>query len=114
MRKGSQPSAGASSFFPWPQMETRCTKPSLSEPWDSPTNIALVSQMPIYYGCPSRSSENALGHTKCVAITGPGTFFPGAKSGRFWDASDPLDQSIILAEIANQDIPWTAPVDLDI
>jgi hypothetical protein len=49
-----------------------------------------------------------------VAITGPGTMFPGATSARFADVTDGLDQTIMLAEVANLDVPWTAPVDLDI
>ena len=86
----------------------------LSEPWDSPHNLKMLDQMPQCFACPNHGARSAKGLTKCVAITGPGTFFPGATPARFADATDGLDETIMLAEIGNRDIPWTAPVDLDI
>ncbi|MDB5352743.1 MAG: hypothetical protein JWN86_3990 [Planctomycetota bacterium] len=87
---------------------------NLSEPWDSPTNIKLLGEMPGVLGCPNRSWDIKSGRTKCVAITGPGTMFPGATSAKFADVADGLDETIMLAEVENLSVPWTAPVDLNI
>ncbi len=87
---------------------------NLSEPWDGPTNLPLLARMPRFYGCPSRESRWPRGLTKCVAITGPGTAFPGATSVRFDDITDGLDETILLAEVETLEVPWTAPIDLDL
>jgi hypothetical protein len=87
---------------------------NLSEPWDSPTNIKLLGRMPGTFACPNRYAETGAGLTKCVAVVGPGTMFPGARPARFADVRDGLDRTIMLAEVEGLAVPWTAPVDLDI
>ena len=87
---------------------------NLSEPWDGPTNIRLLGRMPGGYACPNRYDEVGAGLTKCVALTGPGTMFPGASPARFADVTDGLGGTIMLAEVEGLDVPWTAPVDLDV
>src|SRR5262249_28978493 len=52
--------------------------------------------------------------TSYVAITGPGTMFPGASSARFADVTDGLSNTLMVVEVANVNIPWTAPQDLDL
>ena len=84
----------------------------LSEPWDSPHNIKLLNRMPPQFGCPSLPPK--VGHTSCVAITGPGTFFPGATCTSYSDATDGLEQTILNAEIRDSGIPWTASAVLDV
>ena len=84
-----------------------------SEPWNGPNNITLLDRMPGVFSCPSRSS-NPTNLTSYAAITGPGTMFPGAASVRFADVTDGLARTIVIAEVADVDIPWTAPVDLDV
>lgn len=101
-------------LLPFMEQDSLYRSFNLSEPWDSPTNIKLLGKMPSVFGCANKTAEREAGRTKSVAITGPGTFFPGATSARFSDATDGLGQTIMLAEIGNLDVPWTAPVDLDI
>jgi hypothetical protein len=86
----------------------------LSEPWDGPTNIKLLPRMPKELSCPSHDRDIESGRTKWAAVTGPGTMFPGATTTNFADVKDGLDGTIMLAEVANLDVPWTAPVDLDL
>ncbi len=40
--------------------------------------------------------------------------FPGTASVRFADVTDGLARTMMIAEVENVDIPWTAPVDLDV
>jgi hypothetical protein len=101
-------------ILPFMEEDTLYTSFDLTEPWDGPNNIKLMAKMPRIYGCPNQPDRNRAGLTRCVAISGPGTFFPGATPTRFADATDGVNQTIMLAETGNLDVPWTAPVDLDI
>lgn len=84
------------------------------EAWDGPNNIKLLPQMPLVFMCPSNPDRASHGFTKCVAITGPGTMFPGGVPAKFEDMTDGADRTIMIAEVAHVAVPWTAPVDLDI
>lgn len=83
------------------------------EPWNSPhnLNVAMRSQSE-RYSCRSRPNIKELHITDYVAITGPGTAFPGTGVSRLEDFADGLENTILLAEIANSDILWTEPRDL--
>jgi hypothetical protein len=86
---------------------------NFSEPWDGPNNIKLLDSMPTVFDCPSRYSKGAeRNRTSYVAITGPGTLFPGTAPAKFADDADGL--TMMVAEVENVNIPWTAPTDLDI
>lgn len=86
-----------------------------SEPWDSPRNIMLLDQMPSNFACPSWHDhrEYPTSLTSYVAVTGPGTIFPGATSTKFEDIKDGTANTLMVAEVSNVKIPWTSPQDLD-
>jgi hypothetical protein len=46
-------------------------------------------------------------------ILAPGTAFPGASSSKRSDFLDGPENTILVTEIANSDIPWLQPRDLD-
>ena len=94
-------------ILPFMEQDSLYKRFNLSEPWDSPTNIKLLAEMPMTYCCPNRYWDHTSGRTKCVAITGPGTMFPGPRSAKFDDVRDGLDGTIMLAEVENLDVPWT-------
>jgi hypothetical protein len=85
-----------------------------NEPWDGPKNRRLGDQMPHYYRCPSApySDGKASRMTNYVAVTGPGTAWPGSKSTQIGDIRDGTDKTIRVVEIADSDIPWMEPRDL--
>jgi hypothetical protein len=83
------------------------------EPWNGPNNIKLLGEMPRVFDCPSRKLYRT-SLTSYVAITGPGSLFPSTRSVEFADVADGLDHTLMIVEAANQSIPWTAPVDLDL
>ena len=69
--------------------------------------------MPSEYGCTSRPDRMAAGLAKSLAITGPGTLFPGAMPAKGLERA--ADAGVIVcAEVGNLDVPWTAPIDLDV
>ena len=84
-----------------------------SEPWDGPNNVKLLNSMPQNFACPSRFS-NLTNLTSYVAVTGPGTIFPGATSTRLDDVTDGTSNTLMVVEIDNVKVPWTAPIDLDV
>ncbi len=85
---------------------------SMAEPWDGPNNRKVLDRRPSVYHCPSRDCRASL--TSYAAITGPGTAFPGPKSTRLGEIADGMDRTVLVAEVANVDIPWTEPRDLDV
>lgn len=85
---------------------------NFAEPWDGPHNIRLLGDIPTVFACPSRfPAPRAL--TSYVAITGPGTAFPDAASVALADITDRHHSTLILAEVVDVPVPWTAPLDLD-
>ncbi len=101
-------------ILPFLEQQSLYARYNFAEPWDGPNNIKLLNSMPSILACPSRFSENPTNLTSYVAIAGPGTMFPGAGSVKFADVTDGLPDTLMVVEVANVDIPWTAPVDLDI
>jgi hypothetical protein len=84
----------------------------MDEPWDGPNNRKLLDQRPPVYQCPSRDCGPTL--TSYAMIVGPGTAFPGPGTTQLADIGDGPDRTVLIAEIANVDIAWTEPRDLDV
>ena len=86
---------------------------NFDEPWDSPNNRAATSMAwGDIFQCPSNPSQDST-KTNYVMIVGPGCFSEGPK-GRFADSiKDGTSNTIMIAEIANSDIDWAEPRDLD-
>jgi Protein of unknown function (DUF1559) len=85
-----------------------------SQPWDSPHNRKLASRMPAVYACPSRSGPEGEIRTSYVVIVGPETAFPGTETVKISDVRDVSSgiPVILVAEVANVDVPWMEPRDL--
>ncbi len=86
------------------------------EPWNGPNNIKLLSKLPPVFECPTSHSPGppVSTFTSYVAISGPGTMFPGAESIRLDQVTDGPAQTLMVVEVANVQIPWTKPEDLDV
>ena len=87
-------------------------KYDFTQPWNGPNNLPLAKEMPFRYRF--ASIEEPTTHTNVVAITGPGTAFPGAESTKLDDFKDGLENTIMFVEIANSNISWMEPRDFDI
>jgi prepilin-type processing-associated H-X9-DG protein len=90
----------------------------LDEPWDSPHNLPLASQMPRVYACPSNptqpapgQAQTAPGQTTYRVIVGPHTIFPVDKAVRFAEVTDGLSNTILVGETRGG-VTWSAPDDL--
>ncbi len=82
------------------------------EPWNGPNNIRLADRMPSIFHCPSEPESTRFANY--VVIAGPQTAFPGANCTRFEQFEDGLNETILVAEIADSDIVWLEPRDLDV
>lgn len=83
----------------------------LNEPWDSPHNLPLASQMPSQFRCPSdrTSQPNAASY---VIVVGPETYFPPDGPVNVKDVKDGTSLTVMVGEVAGNSVPWTKPDDL--
>ena len=89
---------------------------ALNEPWDSPTNIKLLPQMPaIYskYGAKLLAPASAKpGYTTVVAPSSDNTILGSPKKVKFGSITDGTSNTILLVIVKDSlAVPWTAPQD---
>jgi prepilin-type processing-associated H-X9-DG protein len=102
-------------ILPFLEEESLYDQYDFREPWDGPNNIRLLGKMPRLYACPWHWNDaRPTNRTSYAAITGPGTMFPGAEPTDMGRVSDGSSNTLMIVEVENVDIPWTAPVDLDL
>ncbi|TWT78760.1 hypothetical protein CA13_01570 [Planctomycetes bacterium CA13] len=80
--------------------------------WDDPVNLRLVDQMPRVFHMPSEVESDRF--TNVVAVTGPGTAFQGSEAKRIEEFTDGIENTIVLTEIANSNLLWLEPRDIDV
>jgi hypothetical protein len=95
----------------------------LTEPWDSPHNLALVSKMPEVYVCPRLADrrEFVTGYQAVVgpkpkpaepgAIAEPGALFEWSRGVEMREVLDGASMTVMLAE-TNRAVVWTQPEEL--
>lgn len=105
----------------WPTIEEPGQPPPppppwshMDEPWDSPNNLKLGAFMPMCYACPNHPDRLNNKLTSYVLLTGRGTGFVGARSPSLSQLAGRTSDVVLVVEVANVDIPWMAPRDLDI
>jgi len=102
-------------LLPFLGMEDLYRQFNLDEPWDSPNNLPLVSQMPEVYASPHFSSAT---ETSFLAMTGTGTMFPefhslSAERYNNDDIPDGRHSTLMFVEAdADRKVIWTKPGDL--
>jgi Protein of unknown function (DUF1559) len=85
---------------------------NLDEPWDSPHNIALLSEMPsIYAPPPGKASKVPPYHTVCHVFVGKDTAFEGHEGLRVRE-DFPDDLNTFMVVEAGKPVPWTKPEEL--
>lgn len=80
------------------------------EPWDSPHNEKLLTEMPDAFRHPLAPADST--HASYFALTGPHTVFPADGSG-FAQIIDGTSNTILLVE-AKREIAWTRPEDIPV
>jgi hypothetical protein len=87
---------------------------NFDEPWDGPNNRRLASNMPGSYRCPSWPGDRRSGTTCYVAVVGPDTMWPGARSRKADEITDDLANTLMLVEAPRAGINWMEPRDLTV
>ncbi|HWB08319.1 MAG TPA: DUF1559 domain-containing protein [Pirellulales bacterium] len=85
-----------------------------NRPWDSPANLRLAKSFcPSFYVCPSANQPSGSGLTNYVMVVGP----KAASRAGSWTGLDQITDgpanTVIIAEIADSDIFWSEPRDLN-
>ena len=91
----------------------------LDEPWDSPTNIRLLNQMPAIYGSPTAQTKAGPGKTYYRGFSHKGGMFekpnaPGDQPPKLKvaDVRDGTSNTLLVVD-AGQAVEWTKPDDID-
>lgn len=101
-------------ILPYIEQQELYDKFHLAEPWDSPHNIQLLSEMPYTYAPPpGKRSRVPQNHTVCKVFVGKGAAFEGRVGLDIrHDFPDGTSNTILIAEVGTP-VPWTKPEDLD-
>ena len=86
---------------------------NFNEPWNGPNNRKLAARRPTWYGCFNRLDRSKT-KTNYALVVGPGTLFPPGQATSSDDIPDGPANTIFLVEIADSDIDWMEPRDLDL
>lgn len=84
---------------------------NFSKPWDDPSNLPLLQQMPAVFRSPADSAGSASTHY--LVPTGPNLIFNGPTGTQFSAITDGTSNTLLIGESAAA-VPWTAPQDLAI
>ena len=86
----------------------------MSQPWDSPANLALTEQYcPPVFQSPSDPSVANTTYTSYVVPVGPNTLF-NDKPRRMGEIADGTSRTLAVAEMTGANIHWSEPRDWDV
>jgi hypothetical protein len=98
-------------ILPYLEEDTLYSQIDLTKPWDSLENQQFNTLMPEIYHCPAHSNQSGA-YTHYVGIEGAGFLFNGSKTVTASDILDDPRETIAVVEIANSNINWMSPMDL--
>ena len=101
-----------------PYLENRnlYDKYRFDEPWDGPRNRQLLHKIwGDYFVCPSdpRAADGQRKWTSYVAVVGPRTVWPGARSRKMSEIPDGTSNAVMVIEDQSDQIAWMEPRDLE-
>jgi len=85
----------------------------LTQPWDSPRNLA-ISQTKVPTFCDPSSAQALPGQTDYLFVTGVGTAFEPPGPHSMGNLTDGTANTLMLVEVRNSGINWAEPRDLDV
>jgi prepilin-type processing-associated H-X9-DG protein len=86
----------------------------LNEPWDSPKNKNILSNIYPWYACPCDHNVNSPGaiQTSYLAVVGSNAAWTGEKPAKLADFGGQASHTIMLVEVTDSGIAWAEPRDL--
>jgi len=85
-----------------------------NEAWDGPHNRKVREEPTGMYRCPWDLTMCDSGTTSYLAVVGPHTAWPGPTGSKLEDFKDGPENTIMVVEVADSDIPWAKPYDLHV
>ena len=86
------------------------TKYDLSEPWNSPKNLALAKAHPHrgnYFRCLAAADAEKAGETNYLMIVGSGTALRSGQPAAIGNAAEVSGDAILVVEVADSGVFWT-------
>jgi prepilin-type processing-associated H-X9-DG protein len=83
-----------------------------NEPWNSPNNQHITGLVLGLYQCPAQPAAKEP-TTNYVMVVGPDTISGGRDSRKIVEITDGLANTIMLVEVADSNIGWAEPKDLE-
>jgi hypothetical protein len=93
--------------------ETLAKRFHYDEPWDSKANRKLCKDGRKWFQCPTAKHADDDCTTDYVMVVGPHMLSDGLHSKNFGDITDGVPNTIMLVEVADSDINWAEPKDLE-
>ena len=100
-------------LLPYLEERTLFERLNLKEPWDGPHNREASQATLNSYQCSRHPCSERL-TTDYLAIAGPNTAWSGKRGTKLEDFADGPENTILIVEVADSDIGWAEPRDLDI
>ncbi|MFP6764592.1 MAG: DUF1559 domain-containing protein, partial [Planctomycetaceae bacterium] len=98
-------------LLPWLDADELYRQFNLEEPWDGPTNLSLLKDMPQTFRLHTIDDAHDTS-TNYVAITGKQTLWQGAEPRQPDFLTDEPGNTLLIAEFVGHPIPWSKPEDL--
>ncbi len=101
-------------ILPYMDREDFYNQYDLKEPWDGPHNRRL-SETPLgFFRCPWDRTMYDSATTSYLAVVGPNTAWPGTTGSKLEDFKNGPENTILVVEVTDSDIPWAMPHDLHV
>lgn len=107
-------------LLPYLEAQHLYSQYDFSQPWDSPTNQAMASQIPELLQCPSSSTSIVTSKTSYVVVVCDddtdlaqlSTMFPGKRALAIRDLHDSTSNTILAVESMDHAVDWLEPKDI--
>ncbi|MEX0725098.1 MAG: DUF1559 domain-containing protein, partial [Planctomycetaceae bacterium] len=99
-------------ILPYLDEANRYNEYNFDEPWNGENNRQLSERIPAAYACPSTTRKEHADKTSYLAVVGPGTIWLGSTSTKFSEFIDGTDQTVMIVEVPDGNVPWMEPRDI--
>lgn len=102
-------------LLPYFEPHSRDPQYRFDEPWDSPNNRNVSDEVIRLYQCPSQpdTKQPRQPTTNYMMVVGPHTISDGVHSRKLADITDGAANTIMIVEVADSDVHWAEPKDLN-